>query len=241
MSNTTEVQTQSTTEAIAAPERLSPLAIQRSRRIADSLEVMNDRNIQFINDGAMMTPGQGYFQAIEQFVHIVASDPDVPYPSTQWSLLEKSTELAKAIYSQMSEWRESVSNQVIKAVTATFEHIDSVRDPKPASPPKIVELEGIEELDAIIPKVSASQIAIMYDWYTPDGQPDISKVRRCRAGEIESPRYKVFEQVRSRMPHLGIVDSLATDFRQFADDENALSAVMDPSYDSLEIGDDADD
>ena len=215
--------TKAKTEApvVSAPEQILPQAVARCHRAADALENMYELRIVFANEGGIV-PGQKLFLSIERYVAALAEEPDLPWPRNTWPLLEKSIELAKSIYSGLPNWRESISGDVLKAITALHEHLDSVQNPRPATPPKVIELEGIEELDKL-PGMSAAQIAVIYSWMTPDGQPDVSKVRACRAGEVAAPRYQTIAPPIVRMPHLGLIDSLA---REFVDSANLAEGLV---------------
>ncbi|TWU27603.1 hypothetical protein [Bythopirellula polymerisocia] len=52
---------------------------------------------------------------------------------------------------------------------------------------KKVKLELIEEL--IEQKVQPHQIATIYDWYTPDGNPDDAKAKLCIEGKVKAPTH----------------------------------------------------
>lgn len=201
------------------PEIITPEARQRCDRVAQALEVMYNESINLQNDPRQgMT--QAIFTAIERFIAEIASDSQVAWPRCTWEFLTHAVGLTKKSYGLASTepWRRcNLPRPVFEAITECYNFVESLRDLNPVSQDRIVYLEAITEL--VEARVSHPQIALIYDWLLPNGQPDLQKVKRCIRGEVEAPTQKILRPKMFRMPHLAICDAFLADLEMLASNE----------------------
>ena len=214
---TPEAAGEATTPAVSAPASTGEIDAQsdRAERCCSILEGIEVDRQTFIQSG-LPIPSDALLDGIEDLMLAVAADPFTPWLASSWKFLELASKVASEIEKRLPDWRSPTTpwgDTTWELLGKAHAEVDTLRNPPGPPQPKIVALETLEELDEL--KVRDVQIAKIYDWTTPDGRPDVGRVKKARAGEIETPTQKEFPPVTDgpqRQPHLGIVDSLAAQF-----------------------------
>jgi hypothetical protein len=184
-------------------------AVQRCLEAADALHRLYLLNIDFVGSGERVPP-ETLLDAIENLLRIVAAEPTIAWPMVSWQFLHEVSGLAKIVGRYGEAWRDrglewdlGFTGAILRA-QAQRPHLIDPCDPEP----RIVTLETIEEL--VEQKVTDGQIAKVYGWIDNRGNPDISKVKAAKRGELKPPEthtYPPSVQGPKRQPHLGQVDS----------------------------------
>lgn len=214
-----------TTETMQPTEQIHPLALQRCRRCVEIMEPLEQLLTEYLSTSFTM-PSPALFDHVEQLMAVAGSDSTIPFPITTWPFCDRIVELAKSILSNLADWRETFSNAQAQLLTECFGHREELLAPRPSMPIRTVRLETLEMCEQ--QKLSDRQIAKLYNWFLPNGDPDVSRVWDARDGKVEPPVTHTFRPTLGRMPHLGLLDTLLThlQYQGMNEDEAALAEAI---------------
>lgn len=171
----------------AAPDPPVPCLEKR-----EALEAMADdldqRRIQMLTAGT--SPDAGLFDAVENFT-IALADPDLVWCRRDWPFLDVVGRFGDYFCRVLQEgdWRTTnrIDSTFWRHLGDVLEGCRTLTFPPPVPQPRKVKLETLAQLDALVPKISDAQIAVMYDWYDADGHPDRMRVARARENPADEP------------------------------------------------------
>lgn len=197
------------------------IARLRCEAAAEAVRNLQDELIQFLDSGQRAAP-ENLFDAVESFLTIVGERADVAWPRPCWIFVEAATTIGTIVGQAGHRWRVSGdpwNYALCNPIKAAGAERGNLLDPK-VPQPRTVQLESIEEF--IEQKLSNRQIAICYDWYDGNGEPDQKKARACRLGKVDAPTSKTYLPHfagPSRQPHLGAIDQALAIFQEQKEEE----------------------
>jgi hypothetical protein len=139
---------------------------------------------QHVANGLPLTmPTEMVRLAIANVFIATAARPEQSWPKPTWFLLERLLLVANKLnllgtdcLRRSMPWPVEILDRLWRGVAEGAEY---ARCPPPAAEPFERQLETLGELQD--QKVSTRQIARMYDWSTPQGEPDTARVRQAIA------------------------------------------------------------
>ena len=187
----------------------------REEQVVKALKAMQDERLLFLNTGSM--PHDKLFLEIENVIVAFAQDPEKPWPQTNWLTLEQIVRVCEEIERRGPSWQsptEHFSNGFWNDLGRAAEAAPLILDPPAPPKPRHVKLESLETLDK--QGVGDANICRIFDWETPDGRPDLERLRASREeGGEEPPTHKTYKPKQvgpRRQPSMGVVDRLADQF-----------------------------
>lgn len=185
------------------------------RAIVAAIEELDPLRLDWTESGNP-TPSGDLYDAIENLVLVIVEDEsDAAWPRSTWRFLAAADDLAAAMYmvGQIS-WRSSHVRppaSLWSALGRMYEVRGDLLDPVPDPQPRRVPLETMKQLDSL-PNQSDRAIAVVWGLETPEGLPDVARVRKIRDGLEEAPTEHVLppesDGFPPRRPHFGLLGSV---------------------------------
>ncbi len=202
-------------EAFGEPEPQPPAAPESHvDRVADAAIAFMQANVRWLNDARRREltqhPPYKVLQPLAQLFAIFAEQP-VEWPRTAWPFLYQLRRMAELILPLAPQWFD----EHLEWPTELFlsddldRSLQSYTDPPPAPERRVAAMEPLAELMKLA--VSDAQLCRMADWYTPQGAPDLGRLRRAIADPVAEPWPTMIELepvpdgLPDAMPLLGIV------------------------------------
>lgn len=154
-------------------------------RIADAVDAADQAIQRHLHENGLPAsmPTELVRMLVAQVFIILASRSEQGWAKSTWMLLEKLALVQEKLdivgpdcVRRNAPWPSMILPQLWIGVVEGAEY---ARNPPPVQPPFERQLESIKELQE--QRVSSRQICIMYDWYTPQGEPDTQRLRQTIA------------------------------------------------------------
>lgn len=204
------------TTATAKPKTQTPKISKHTQEIIQAIETVDPMRMDWVESGNPAVPGE-LFDGIENLVLAIAEDEsDELWPRSTWRFLQAADDLATGMHLiGQTAWRSAhvrPPGSLWSALGRMFEVRHDLIDP-PADPqPRRIPLESLAQLDRL-PNQSDQSIARTWGLKTPEGLPDVERVRKIRDGEEEPPKEVVLPAAADgfppRRPHFGLLGSVA--------------------------------
>jgi len=212
----------------AVEEVETPNHATRVNRVCAALENCQSGRQEFLKSG-FNHPHDALLHSLEELLIEIARDNITPWPPSSWPFLLQVANLAHQIHERGPSWQSptmSWSSHFWELLGQVYELRKTLTNPPEPEAAKVVELETLEEL--VEQKVRDHNIASIYNWTLPNGEPDIQRVRKAKKeGGEKPPSHHTFPMQSfgpRRQPSLVLVDQLAESFIE----DRAQSEEMQP-------------